>query len=166
MEVTERDARFSEDRKYRYSLFRGLGDRWETGPILLVIGLNPSTADENVDDPTIRRVIDFARRWGMESIVMMNLYAFRSTDPVGLLKEPDPVGPLNDEEIVYWAKERASMTLVAWGTHSTVDKRNKEVLKLLTNPVCLGYTKKGHPKHPLYVKADTKPIPYKLEMSS
>lgn len=164
MQITKKSATFSDDRRYRYSLFRGLGPKWETGRILLVVGLNPSTADENVDDNTIRRVIAFAKEWGMENVVMTNLYAFRSTNPKNLLSEPDPVGVGNDKEILYWSQDRADMTLVAWGANSMVDRRNKEVLKLLKNPFCLGVTKDGHPRHPLYVPSGTQPIPYKLEI--
>lgn len=155
----QKAAKFSEDRIYRYSLHRGW-DNWEVGRTLMVIGLNPSTADENEDDPTIRRCIAFAKQWGMQNLIMTNLFAFRSTDPKGLLSVEDPIGKENDKELLYWGQERADLILVAWGAHSTVDKRAEEVLKLIRGPFCLGYTKKGHPRHPLYVPSKTEPIPF------
>lgn len=88
-----KDAILSEDRKYRYILSR----TWdETKPTVLFIGLNPSTADENEDDPTIRRCIIFAKSWGYGGLIMANLFAFRTTNPQGLYSEKNPVGSEND----------------------------------------------------------------------
>lgn len=156
--LLERGADFSECRTYRYLLWR----IWDTdGSPLNVIGLNPSTADETIDDPTIRRCIDFAKRWGYGSLVMTNLFAYRSTDPQGLLSVDDPVGPDNDEALRL-AAWRAGLTVAAWGAHRLAVTRSGAVSKLLHwMPVeCFGLTKDGAPKHPLYLPKSTTPVPY------
>jgi hypothetical protein len=144
------DAAFSADRTYRYQLRRV----WDEGPLVSFIGLNPSTADETVDDPTIRRCIAFAQRWGYGGLVMVNLFAFRATDPRNMRAAADPVGPLNDRhlEAVYW---ETAMLVAAWGAHGSYRGRDAEVIRLLGTMLALGFTKGGHPRHPLYVRADT-----------
>lgn len=148
---------------YRYSLTRV----WNVDPsvirprTLVVVGLNPSTADEKTDDPTIRRCMGFARSWGYDGLSMVNLFAFRSTDPTALkLLGRDPVGPENDRVLRDVATGRR--VLCAWGVHGAHQGRDRTVMKLLAGAdlVCLERTKGGHPKHPLYVRADTVPIPY------
>jgi hypothetical protein len=151
-----KDAFFSEDREYRYSLIRTWNERKWTA---CFIGLNPSTADENVDDPTIRKCMNYANRWGYGGIVMVNLFAYRTTDPRGLYKVYDPVGPANDSYIEN-ASEKCEMTVCCWGTNGDFGERAWFVSKLLKNSWCLKYTKHGHPAHPLYLKADIELIPY------
>ncbi len=147
---------FSPTRKYRYVLWR----RWQPGSkSLAVIGLNPSTADEVIDDPTIRRCIGFAKSWGFDALCMLNLFAFRATDPAVMAVQSDPIGPENDKFIVA-ATQAASMTLAAWGTHGSFMGRGEQVLRLIPSVHCLGITKHGFPKHPLYIKGDTQPISY------
>lgn len=149
-------AEFSEDRRHRYALWR----RWEEhGSVLNVIGLNPSTADETQDDPTIRRCIRFARDWGHGALVVTNIFAFRSTDPKGLLAVPDPIGERNDFFLRIHAFQSATV-LAAWGTHGKVNGRGAEVVRLLAQrPVyCLEHNRDGSPKHPLYVRADRLPV--------
>jgi hypothetical protein len=157
------DAGFSPCRTWRYWLSR----TWdETLPALVVIGLNPSTADETQDDPTIRKCIKFAKTWGFGGLVMLNLYAYRSTDPKGLKKAKDPVGPANDATILERTEGR--QVLCAWGTHGTYLNRDLKVKRMLAgrNLVCLKQTKDGHPQHPLYLKDSTQPISYWIKQAT
>ena len=142
-------ALFSEDRIYRYVLMR----EWDAGqPYVLFIGLNPSTADEQKDDPTIRRCIKFAINWGFGGLRMMNLFAYRSTDPKVLLKVENPVGWDNDVFLKEYAHSAGRIS-AAWGTQGKLLNRDKEVMGMLGNRkiYCLGKTKHGYPRHPLYV---------------
>lgn len=151
-------AVFSPCRTYRYSLWR----RWDAdGPTLNVIGLNPSTADEYADDPTIRRCIGFARAWGFGTLVMTNLFAYRSTDPRVLLTVADPVGPDNDQALRVQAYE-AGMVVAAWGAHPLAVARSEAVRPLIQpySVMCLGATKDGAPRHPLYLPKTMLPSPF------
>ncbi len=147
------DATFSSCRRYRYSLER----RWDKGlPTVMFIGLNPSTADETVDDPTIRRCIGFAINWGYGSLIMTNLFGLRSTDPRGLLNVKDPIGRCND----MWldrAYSTSDLVVAAWGAKGHLFERDLQVSKRLEDLHCLGTTKGGHPKHPLYLRSDIQP---------
>ena len=123
-----RRAELSSDRVYRYSLSR----IWEpTKHPLAFIGLNPSTADETEDDPTIRRCMGFARDGGYGGVLMLNLFAFRSTKPKGLLDAEDPVGPQNDA-VLLRATEGLPVVVCAWGTNGVLFERNRAVLQLLS----------------------------------
>lgn len=148
-------ATFSPCRTWRYELWR----RWGREPerYCAFIGLNPSTADETNDDPTIRRCIGFAKRWGFSGLYMLNLFAFRSTDPTGLKTANDPVGPENNLHLMRIC-DSAELVIAAWGVHGTYLDRHKKVLSLLGPLHCLGTTKDGHPKHPLYLAGDTEPV--------
>jgi hypothetical protein len=150
---------FSEDRMYRYLLWRQWGE--EATNYLLVIGLNPSTADETRDDPTIRRCIGFAQRWGLSALCMANLFAYRSPVPAPLYTVEDPVGADNDTHIAAVAAG-AAIVLAAWGTHGTHKSRGDVVREYLqVRPlVCLGMNRNGTPKHPLYIPKDCAPKPY------
>jgi hypothetical protein len=141
---------------YRYVLTRGPWLHGE-GTVMFVM-LNPSTADEREDDPTIRRCIRFARSWGFARLVVGNLYALRATDPRELFEHPDPVGPKNDETLRKLALNSPSV-IVAWGaTLHPQPSRARSVLELLEfyagTARCLGQTKDLHPRHPLYVRRD------------
>lgn len=153
------DATFSGCTKYRYSLVRGFLHPGPKGPCVFIM-LNPSTATADVSDPTVRRCEGFARAWGHDSLVVLNIFAFRSTDPKALYKEADPVGPDNDRYIRHYAK-KAAMIICAWGLHGKHLGRGDVVLaKLLKyRPSYLKMTKGGIPSHPLYLKADLKPQP-------
>lgn len=120
---------------------------------MLFVMLNPSTADEAEDDPTVRRCLGFAKREGFGELVVVNLYAFRATNPKELKQVFDPIGSENDEWIKN-ATEFADVTVAAWGANAE-PARSCKVKRLLTNPQHLGLTKAGFPKHPLYLKADT-----------
>jgi len=143
----------SPDLKYRYCLWRRWGD--SNGSYALFVGLNPSTADATIDDPTIRRCKGFSQKWGLTALCMVNLFAFRSTDPNKLYQVQDPVGPLNDRFIITLAKG-AGRVVAAWGTRGTFMQRDQAVTAMLNSVTCLGRTKDGCPKHPLYVPYATK----------
>jgi hypothetical protein len=121
--------------------------------------LNPSTADEIKDDPTIRRCRNFAKAWGFDALCMANLFAFRTKDPAEMMRAPDPIGPENDHWLQNLSAD-AGITIAAWGVPGKFRGRDEEVLQILQEPNCLGVTKDGFPRHPLYVKADTKPFRY------
>lgn len=143
-------AKLSSCGQYRYALTRS----WDaSGPIVMFVGLNPSTADARIDDPTVRRCIAFARRWGFGKLLLTNLFALRSTDPSALIRAADPVGPENDDWIAK-ASQTADMTVVAWGVHGCLLERDREVLAQLGDPHCLGTTKSGAPRHPLYMPSN------------
>jgi hypothetical protein len=148
----------SADRLYRYTLYR----QWGQGTVYaMFIGLNPSTADENVDDPTIRKCIGFAQRWGFDALCMTNLFAFRATEPRKMKGHSKPIGDENDRWLVAAARE-ASVIVAAWGVNGQFMGRDEEVLKLLDDVQCLRTTKDGHPEHPLYVPYDTPLKPYPI----
>jgi len=145
-------ADFSACARYRYSLTR----IWNRSrPTVLFIGLNPSTADAEKNDPTIRRCLGFAQEWNYGGLVVCNLFAFRSTNPGSLRIVDDPIGPDNGAAIRR-ACEFAECVVVAWGIHGRIGGRGNEVLPLLRRPYCLGVTLGGSPKHPLYLAGKTR----------
>lgn len=153
-----RTADISDCGRYRYQLTR----RWGDGPLLEFIMLNPSKADAHIDDPTIRRCIAFAKRWGYGGIVVRNLYAWRATDPAELVNLDDPVGPRNRAAL---ARGDADCTIAAWGAHPAATGWwngypygwQKTVIKR-RHLYCLGTNANGSPKHPLYVPSSRTPI--------
>ena len=154
VETTTREnvAHFSECGQFRYLLTREFGG----DSTCLFIMLNPSTADAEQNDPTIRRCISFAKREGFGRLEVVNLYAFRSASPSVLFAAHDPVGPRNDHDIEA-ALDRADTVVVAWGNHAGQERITKVVGLIersgkVSN--CFGLTKQGQPKHPLYLKAD------------
>lgn len=148
-----RETIFSPDRVYRYTLWREWGD----GPYAMFIGLNPSTADETKDDPTIRRCIGFAKDWGYGSLCMTNLFAFRATDPKVMMAADDPVGADNDTHLSQCAAT-AGVVVAAWGSHGTHSGRHRAVKTMLPNLHYLRLTQDGHPGHPLYLPKTLVPI--------
>jgi hypothetical protein len=151
--VLEAGASFSACRSWRYSLRRGsLGG--EKGRSLNIIALNPSTADETQDDPTIRRAIGFARRLGCDQLIVTNLFALRAARPLVLRSHPDPVGSENDDYLMAEART-ASLLVVAWGVHGRLHDRDAQVIARLRSvgiaPWCWGKTRAGQPRHPLYL---------------
>lgn len=150
-------AVLSTDREYRYTLTREWNEARDT---LNVIGLNPSTADETQDDPTIRRCVGYAKRWGFGRLVMTNLFALRSTYPARLFEVADPIGPENDTYLLDEAR-KATAVLCAWGAHGEIHGRGSAVAKRLAIAKVLlnvfAFTQNGQPKHPLYLKSIAEP---------
>jgi len=150
-------ATFRDNRRYRYDLWR----RWGPGTYICFVGLNPSTADETQNDPTVERCERRAHTMGYGGLRVVNIFARRSTDPKELYwPSEDPVGPENDAYILRNARE-SSRVVCAWGTHGAHLGRGAAIEKMLRDAgvelYCLGLTKEGHPKHPLY-------IPYRTEL--
>lgn len=142
---------------YRYNLSR----RWSDGKTCVFVMLNPSTADASSDDPTIRRCIGFARREGCGGLVVVNLFALRATQPLALLAEKDPIGPMNDEFLIDAIVNSSGPAIAAWGAHGTFMDRADTVRRMTDKPLwALGVTKAGQPRHPLYVRGDAPLIPY------
>ena len=147
-------AIFSDCEQYRYLLTRN----WGRGPGALWVMLNPSTADESQDDPTITRCIrrTMAERHPQHGpygrLEICNLFAFRATDPAVMKAQSEPVGQDNDR-VIAEALTRASLIVLAWGENGAWRNRADEVMRLLADKdcQCLGRTQGGHPRHPLYV---------------
>lgn len=136
--------------RYRYWLLR----RWASGGLTATFCmLNPSTADGSKDDATIRRCVSYAKREGCNALVAVNLFALRATDPTELAASSDPVGPNNDN--ILRRDVPRDLVVVAWGAHRLAHTRMSAVVAILGQPLwCLGTTKGGAPKHPLYLPAD------------
>lgn len=154
--LVNKNATFSDCRKYRYALSRTWNGKKKT---ILFIGLNPSTANEKIDDPTIRRCINYAQNWGYGSLLMVNLFAYRATLPSELKNVKNPIGNDNDLHIIELSK-KADIAVAAWGNEGTLLNRDKEIKKILPNLMCLKINKSGQPAHPLYQKKDLKLIKY------
>ncbi len=155
-------AIFSDDRKYRYALFR----KWKlNSPLIMFIGLNPSIANETTDDATIRRVCRFANDWGYGGVYMMNFFPLVSTDPKALLDFYDT--PFHDIELEKNNKyldeicNKCEDVIFAWGSFQEARKRAEEVTKMFLGAKALIINKDGSPRHPLYVKGDVTPIIFK-----
>ena len=122
----------------------------------MFICFNPSTADATRDDPTIRRCIRFAEDWKCGRLLVANLFAYRTPKPVVLRRKPKPVGRQNNGWLLRLAAE-SDVCVAAWGNNGRYLGRDAEVVALVKDLKCLGLTKAGAPRHPLYVRADTKP---------
>lgn len=155
-------ASFSPNRVHRYHLWRRFD--YGVGRVAFV-GLNPSTADERENDPTVRRCIGFAQAWGFAYLDMLNIFALRSTNPRALRDAVDPVGPDNDAWLWRIANE-VDLVVAAWGVHGKLNARGFRVRGLFevggdVQLHHLGLTKDGHPRHPLHLPADTRPEPWR-----
>jgi hypothetical protein len=136
---------------YRYTLTRNWGD----GGRLLWVMLNPSTADETQDDPTIRRCVGFSKAGGYGCLMVVNLFAARATNPADLAAIADPVG-IDNDAVILDAIRQSTAIVFAWGAHNTKGRAFKVATMCRREgrePLCLGKTKDGHPRHPLYVPA-------------
>jgi len=146
-------AVFSSDRRYRFALWR----TWDTGNgTVAFIGLNPSAADEHVNDPTIRRCIGFARSWGYRGLLVGNLFALCATRPEQLKAGGNPVGTGND----LWLERLAQASvrlLVCWGTHGAFMDRDRAFCANREDLYCLRRNRDGSPAHPLYIRKDQRP---------
>ena len=159
----EKSAIISEDRRYRYTLSR-LWDHEQS--VIMFIMLNPSTLDAEQDNPTIRRCTNFAKAWGYGGLHITNLFAYRSKIPQDLLEVKDPVGVFNHNHIIELSK-KCGACVCAWGNAPIIHKmqqRNKiiDLSEILIPCYCLGLTKYGTPKHPLYMKKNSVLSVYKL----
>jgi hypothetical protein len=151
--AARRSALISDDGLYRYRLDR----RWSPGPTVAWVMLNPSAADADTDDATLRRATAFSRSWGFGALRVVNLYAYRATEPAELWKAAEPVGPDNDRHIT---RAVSCVEIVAaWGANARPD-RVAAVLEVLAKAPgagrvhALATTKAGQPRHPLYLRGD------------
>lgn len=151
---------YSEDGRYRWWYER----RWGDGPSLCWIGLNPSTGDTTGRPrPTLRKVVERARKEGLAAVSVVNLFSWRATKPADLRAAHgagiDIIGNRTDTVIKEFS-ERSAVTLAAWGAHGSLLDRGNRVAQLLSHPLCLGTTSSGEPRHPLYVAATAEAVPY------
>ena len=162
-----RTADVSPCGRYRYAL----GRRWGDGPGLVFVMLNPSTADAERDDPTIRKCMSYARRWGYFRVIVVNLFAFRATDPKDLRAAiaigDDVVGPLNDAAI-RGVVACADRVICACGAKPWAVDRAAAVTDIIRNRKphvsieALAYAKNGAPVHPLYQRLELAPVIYPM----
>lgn len=154
-------AALSPDGVYRYHLWRELAPA--TFGTCVFVMLNPSTADANIDDPTIRKCRGFASGLGYRRLEVVNLFAYRATNPRDLSRVADPVGPYNNEFIVETCRN-AGLVICAWGGDRFARSRATQVLELLRESgrplVCLRKSAEGYPWHPLYIPYSQKVQPY------
>lgn len=154
----------------------GAGQQLGEPMACLFVMLNPSTADGAQDDPTIRRCVGFAKAWGYDRMEVVNLFAYRATDPAALLAlnhTDEPWGPENRRHIQAAMDGNVNRVVVAWGAHGAHLDQAETVLAwiedyagLLDNPceiVALGLTKDGHPRHPLYLPKSAAPFAYPVQ---
>lgn len=159
-------ATFDDDTRYRYTLFRRWDVNAEYRDMVAFVGLNPSTADAIKNDPTVTRCINFAKSWGFGGMIMLNLFAFRATDPNDMKAAVDPVGQHNDEALRI-VSFHARQTICCWGTHGVYRDRERRVREILLGECYhLGLTKDGHPKHPLYLKSSTPRTRFDLDVAA
>jgi hypothetical protein len=161
-------ADISSDGIYRYTLTRDLHtecdlfeSRARAGAVAFCM-LNPSTADAERDDPTIRRCIGFGRAWGFGQLLIVNCYAYRATDPTDLRRAAkigvDIVGPENDSAIGR-AAAQAQVVIAAWGNHADLERARRVATLIGASKLrCLGISKTGAPWHPLYLRGDLEPM--------
>lgn len=161
-ELIDRVTTFSEDRIYRYTLWRDWDIDSITGcapnEFVQFIGLNPSTADETRDDPTIRRCRGFAQVWGFGAMCMTNLFAFRATSPKVMKAAPNSIGPDNDSWLSRISSS-AGLVIACWGRDGEFMNRDNEVLNIVPSVYQIGPA--GYPRHPLYLPRGLKPVPIK-----
>lgn len=156
--LTESGATFSPCRAFRYDLWR----RWDNGPTILWLMLNPSTADALENDPAVERCERRSIALGAGGYHVCNLFALRSTNPKALYTAEDPVGPDNDRTILEQARA-AERVICGWGNHGAYRNRSRDVLARLAahgiEPQCLKLTGAGEPGHPLYIGYSVEPQP-------
>lgn len=153
-------ACFDPSGTYRYHLSR----TWDEAlPVMAFVMLNPSRADDSCNDPTIRRCITLAQQWGYGGLAVVNLFAYCAAHPKVLWQTPDPVGPENDPHLLRTCGQ-AERILLAWGNWGSQLGRDRTVLTLLAphwaRCCCLGLNQTGLPRHPLYVRRDSQPLPW------
>lgn len=151
--ISASGAHFSACGKYRFALWR-IWD--ETRPMIMFIGLNPSTANGSTDDPTIRRVVRFAKDWGAGGVYMMNLFTLVTPNPKDLLAHPDPA--FGNDGWLDKISDLCNGVIFAWGNFKEAKSKAEEVIAKFPDAYCLKKNKNGTPIHPLYVKADIVPV--------
>jgi hypothetical protein len=152
----ERGAHISDCGTYRYLLKRAAESMAPMKSTALFVMLNPNTADANLDDPTIRRCRGFAKLWDCNGLAVANLYALRSTDPAALWRHANPIRPDNDLHLARLAREFCDV-VCAWGSNARPERAKLVAYLMLGTGArlwCLGTTKDGSPRHPLYVRGD------------
>lgn len=163
-EELERFASISRCKRYRFALMRA----WVPDPqrYVMFVGLNPSTADGMIEDPTLRRCIGFARDWGFDGLWLGNLFAYRATDPKDIPDDlAEAVGPQNVDPWLSWMRKNSALCVAAWGAHPAAARRVPAVVGLLGDVHALGLTQDGHPRHPLYMRADSQPFAWEAGAS-
>lgn len=153
--AVQRWAHLSRDGEHRLVL----GRRWAEGPLVAFIGLNPSTADAELDDPTSRRCMGFARAWGFGGVLIANLFTLRTPDPRELAASRRPL-TLGADNALRDVGEAADLLIEAWGAHAMARERSEHVRALLEGRApraVIGLTRDGAPRHPLYAPADAAP---------
>jgi hypothetical protein len=155
------DAVFSPCGRYRYVLWRIWDD---SKPHAMMILLNPSIADHQMDSRTSKRCIEFAKNWGYGGLCIGNLFAYRSQNPAMIRKVQEPIGPDNDAWLLKLSAA-AEVVVAGWGNKGSYMDRARHVCSLVTNLSYLRITDKGQPQHPLYLPKDLKPIPYAVKNS-
>ena len=148
--------------RFRYWLHRDLAVDGREG--LVFVMLNPSTADADNDDPTVRRCMHFGRAWGFRELTVVNLFALRATNPYDLRRRGSAaVGERNDE-VLHWMRRHpaTSMVVAAWGNHGAHLNRDAAAMAIIGPAKALDVTKRGCPKHPLYMQRSARPVPYSL----
>ncbi|MER3432827.1 MAG: hypothetical protein C4288_05185 [Leptolyngbya sp. ERB_1_1] len=150
-------AIFDPSGTYRYVLWRS----WSSDPRIGFVMLNPNQADAEFDEPTIRRCIGFAKRWGFGGLEVVNLFAYRAKTPQLLKQATEPIGEDNDRYLLTLS-HRVDLIVLAWGNWGGLGQRDRAVLPFFQaqNVYSLGVTKLGHPKHPLYLRRDSDRIPW------
>ena len=142
---------YSRDMVFRYAFGRWWGDL-DLATTAVWVLLNPATGDtERRPRPTLERCIVRSRAAGSTGLVILNLFAYRDTNPRNLKSAADAVGPANDE-VLRVITAAGKQTIAAWGAHGKLQRRSTHVATLLDSPLCLGTTKRGEPRHPLYVQ--------------
>lgn len=176
MDYISKGARISSCSKYRYLLWRewrgthdpknwhwlgfkdGAGAECGHPKTCLFVMLNPSTADGETDDATIRRCVGFAKMWNYERLEVVNLYAYRATKPKDLFAAGDDMHGPENQEVIERAARDAGIIICAWGAHGdSWQAENVRGWMHMRRHHALGFTKDGHPRHPLYLPADAEP---------
>ena len=164
MDVVKK-AYISDDQTRRYILWR----TWGSGPIAIFVLLNPSTADAEVDDPTTRKCMAYARRWGMSGIAIVNMFSRRATDPKALMDGKPVGGTTADWNLSWWelrkhTQKDGNIVVCGWGSHPLVPYFQHGLIDLILalgfTPMALRVNKDGTPGHPLYLKGTAPLIPY------
>lgn len=151
MEYTAKSAILSKCGRYRYLLSR----RWKPGKTVLFVMLNPSTADGLTDDPTVRKCVGFADRLGHGAVLVVNLFAYRATDPADLAKAGWDVG-VETDDYIRMALSAADLVIFAWGAHAKLQQRRiAEIRVLVREAMALGFSADGSPRHPLMLSYST-----------